>query len=632
MEAIFAEAYVPTNLRRMYLTRCSTLTAEDAPGPVWVLCLRELLGFAVEQPSITTEDLLKACNASADAMAEGFSPHKAQAGLRRASIAVAAKICAWHYERPELVLWLVQQLKKHAMLPQNRISVVVARQLCETTIKYQGIMRTAEESHHAGELLVRLVGLGTSGWQTTKMLWRDRSKHLVFALRYRAWSLLSGLADAGRSCLQVSLPFDADLWLCAAVERPSPVRRNILDRLLAHFRHVKIAAPHRLKCTQDKCLASTVVDAAFVHQFGHEPALIKALTLFVDVEHAVRGCPCSPHRETGFCISGLLPAWGGTGSSIIATVARHCRDLNNRRTAGGLVPYVPTADALAALMPVFVKAVQPKHERVARNVYDSMVAEHSRVAVAVLAASPFLDADEQAWRPRLLDTLKRRPEYWHRCLRNLALTADRVVSRHFAWLGPAPIQNLIEATAAAGGFATNDNTALRPHRKPEPFENHEMELLSGVVSLLGALAHHNVTPAEWMLDQLDTGKGSRIKLLEYALQHESTADWLLKGRYAGTWGKPAAHRTVALDAFTKAAVAGGPECLNLLHREAGLWTVKPADRHRGWWHLGGAFAKAALTFMAAATSRKCGVSIPSELCFIILDMAAAQATPLRIVQ
>lgn len=636
MEAVFAEAYVPASLRETYLRGCAELEAAANPGLVWVKCLSQLLSLAANNPAVETVKILRACEASAETLAEGFSAGKVPAATRQNSITVAAKICAWLGDREPLVAWLRRQLVSHGLIPSGvRLGVEVARELCEKATTFQGLMRREPESKHLGLLLLRLVSVGCRGNVTLRMLWQTRgSQHMRFTLRYRSWALLSGLADAGVGTLQTSVDFDADLWMCAAVERPCLLRRNILQRLLAHFRLV-MASPKPLKCTSKHCLATTSVHAAFAHTYAPEPALIKAVGLFVNAEHAARGCPCSPWRDAGGR-GGTMPAWGGNGSSGLAMVARQCRDLNTRSNALNKLGYNPTDDVLNAVAGVFSDAVQDRGPATSKTITGLVVAEHTKQAVAVLAAAPFLRGDEPApWRLKLLAALRGRQEYWLWCMRKLPYTCSQIQSRHYAWMGPGPIHNLLEAAAAARAFAATNQTPGIQWQSCIIDLSPEQQLLEAMDSALGVLSWKNTTlgsyVAAWLQAKSQSSHSTAtLAAVELMLQHPQFPLLALQGRYVGTWQIQPTN--VIAPETLQAATQIGPGCAALLRREAGLWTIKPKDFYRGWWHLGVGFSKAALTFMAALQQRRLRhqCSLPNELAVLVLANAACQVAPLRL--
>lgn len=647
MEAVFAQSYVPKALRPAYLKRCAVLAAVKSPGAAWVKCLIELLSLASDNPAeVNFDDVLQACEASADSLARGFKPGTVPRSDRHASVTIAAKICAWHYDRPDLVDWLDRQLKQHAMLPDSgRVHVEAARRICESAVVFQGFMRTAAESHKLGQVLIRLIGQGRNGKHTLRMIWRSRSDSgLDYALRHRAWTFLVGLAEAAAGTNSIAAAFDADVWLCAAVERPSPARTRLLELLLAHFRHLKTSSS-KFKCTSLKCMANVAVSAAFAHTFAPQPSLCRAVKLFMDEQHLARGCPHSLWRDTGFSTdrSCMQPAWGGDGSSGLAMIARECRDLNNRRNSRTGLGSNPTNEVLNAIAPALQGTVQMNCsdvQKLSASLTEGRLKLHTQQAVAVLSAAPFLDLDDdgppasaEPWRISLLKALRAcTPDYWHQCTRQLPRTASRIVSNHHAWLGRKPIFQLLESAAAARGF---QQSKVSQTLCTLPVEGEEIKLLESLSKVVQMLSSPRRSPGAWLAAELQKNRMDLLTLasLEHALNHPNLSSVLLKGRYDGVWGRKQQPVTAPYALLAQAEESGGKACAELLRRECGLTRLLPVDRSKGWWHLGRAFPRAAVGFMIAVVGKRTRQDIPRlpyELAIMILQHAAAQAAPIRL--
>ena len=658
MEAVFASAYLPSEHRPDFLRRCAEIRVATSPGTVWVQCLLELLYTAsssARSPPVPTDNVLRACEASAESLGPGLEPGKSVSEhLRAPCLAVVAKICAWHHDRPPLVAFAVRLLRTYAMLPSGRLPVHTARRLCNRAVTFQGHIRTDSDADALGTLLVRIAGLGKHGATTLRKIWHDRAgpiDGLQYAVRYRNWALMAGLAEAGSGPgppPRVSAQFDGDVWECAAAESPNEHRRNVLKHLLAQFRAAKLQG--KMHCSPYKCLAMTAIDAAFGSTHASNPDLIRCVQLFVDAEHVVTGCRCSAIRSIehdDVQNQYRMPAWGGEGSSCIAAIARRCIDLNTRRNADSRfsgLKHNPTRQVLTAVVPRLIEAVQSPKFAGAKDVVHGTVAMHTRQAVAVLAAAPFLDGDGQ-WRTDLLDALKTRAVYWHRCTSHLMLCGSRIVSQTHAWSAPAVMQNLVEAAAAAGAFSPlygNVKSTIAP-QTDDPIVSAEAirtwALTRALRVLAGPGGHggraetrigHTIAAIQINAAAAGTSRDAQrpavelMTAIEQALGHLRLPELLLAGRFRGSWGSSSSSLAKGNIALIKwAERIGGPRCGSLMRREAGLWNLKPSQRCAGWWHLGPGFAKAALCFMTATAKTGRSYFLPPEIAIVVLATAAA---------
>ena len=644
MEVVFADGYIPAGLRVDFLRRCAEFRAASHPGTVWVRCLLEMLYMAstnLHPAHILTADLVRACRATEETLQVGLAPGKVAEAIRGPAVGVVGKICAWHHGRPELVEWMLQTLKTCALLPAGRMPVDTARRLCERAVTFQGVLRPDADADALGRLLVRVVGLGSRGATTLRKLWHDRSDHLGYAIRYRAWALLAGLAENSAGPAgphpRVAVQFDCNLWECAAAEAQNQQRNTVLKQLLRHFRSAKMRGV--IQCNPFKCLAATTVDAAMLAP-DYNPVLVAGAKLFLTEEHAIKGCMCSAWR--GFRDASSrdeygLPGWGGDGSSCAATVARRCVELNTKRNKASGNGQTVTRAMLEVLTPMLAAALEPK-KPAAMNLYEGTIAQHTRQAIGVLAAAPFLDNGSEPERLRLLHALKGRAVAWRRCVARLPACGERVVSRLHAWEGPKPVQNLVEATSAAGAFQCDNNLsfdfALRStnlyQSSPEALRVWAMTTVLGMFAApcLGeavAKVHRRSQSVEHQQSVLEI-----MVALENALEHPEFSALALKGRFTGSWRckswrfDAGASRLIKFFERTGAAYT-----VKLLKREAGLWIVKPCDRFKGWWHLGRAFSDAARCFLAVtvygypATKLPQPNRLPPELAIKILAAAAS---------
>lgn len=638
MDAVFAEAYVPKELRAGFLKRCAVLTTARSPGVVWVKCLMELLSLASDNPSVETAVVLRACVACEDALSGGFRAGKVPATERQDSLTVAAKICAWHFNRPPLLEWIESVLRKHAMLPKcGRLNVEVARQLCHKAVNFQGVMRTAAESDQLGKVLLRLAGLGPKGRKTLCLLWQGRNDgDLDYTLRHRAWTFLLGLVEASAGTAHVAVKFDADLWLCAAVEAPSRTRSRLLKQMLAYFRHIKTTdAASALKCTPFKCMADVMIDAVFAHTYAEEPSLVQGVKLFLDDEHAARGCPCSSWRDASFG-TGMQPAWGGDGSSGLAMLARHCRDLNTRRAALNGLRYNPTDAVLCTVAPVIgraAKLVQQDAGKLSATLVEGAVKMHSQQAVAVLAAAPFLEcstARSSPWRHALTEAVRGLPSFWHLCVHQLPLTVSSIVSHHHAWLGSGPVQSIMDVAAAAHAFKTNP-CPLQVRRLPGT-EGLEGNLICAVVKVLKAFAAADCTIGEWLVQQLQRDSPDLVAVasLGLMLEHPRLPHVMLEGLYDGAWKRCRSGGMTVMtdDVLQRAKEAGGTKCVQLLMHESGAGPLRiPSASPADWWVLGCGFPKAVRYFLWMTHNTH--LRLPHELAMMVIKHAARLATVVR---
>ena len=649
MEVVFAESFVPSALRPDFLRRCASFRCADTgdtPGTVWIRCLLELLYMAstsnLHPVKIPRADLLRACEASTESVGSGLKVGKVAESLRSPCLAVAAKVCAWHNANPELVEWLLALMQNVSLLPSGRMPVNLARRFAERAVVFQGFLRTDEESDALGELILRVVGLGKHGSTTLRKMWHDRggpnTENLGYALRYRNWALLSGLAQAGSGPGPpplVFVQFDGDLWECAAAEAPNAYRQNVLEHVLRQFRSAKIRGA--IQCSPYKCLATTAIDAAFNYRRQPCDSLLRCVRLFVDAEHVIRGCKCSAYRSVGYDDADMyrLPAWGGDGSSCIASVARRCVELNTRKNADpkrSNLHFNPTSSMLEIIIPRLVEGLKKNKKLTGRmDVFDGTVLMHTRQAIAVLAAAPFLNGNGP-WRQQLLAALKGRTSLWNQCIRHMAMCGARIYSQLFAWKSPLPMLNLLEAASVAGAFNREVCNTFSPGSEAighlETPDSIRKWALLRVLFLFRAPKRlgHIIHEMQLMVENPDKHPEPTFQTmtaLEDALDHPEFPQLLLKGGYKGNWGFGTSWGGASYSKKKKlvewAGRTGGPRCEQLLRREVGLWQVKPCERYAGWYHLGPAFAKAALCFMTASKRH----NVPPELALVILDLAAA---------
>lgn len=650
MQAVFAEAYVPAGMRADFLKRCAGQTGELGAS-VWTKCLLELLYVAsTSSATIPTGALVRACETCTETLASGLDVKKKSDKIRKPSIEVAAKICAWHFDRPELVTWLVDLLKSVAMLDRGRMPVDLARRLCENAVTYQGLLRSDDDSDALGMLLLRLCSLGPYGGTTLRKLWNDRDEHLGYAIQYRAWKLLEGLAATTPSLYsedgpRVAVQFDCDLWLCAAAERLNDARRNILKDLLRHFRHAVLRK--KIQCSPYKCLAMTMIEAAMRPRRREgleepEPSLIGGVKLFLDYEHAVSGCKHSvwrsvnaDDRRSEYCRL-TLPAWGGVDSSCAATVARRCIEINTARNASNGPDGIcgnPTESIVELTTPLLLKAIENDDLGLAKSLFAGVVAQHTRQAIAVLAAAPFLNGSERS-RLQLVDGLQGRTKLWRQCIQRIPMCGERIMSRLHAWKPRDTVYNLFEAASAARAFQCDDGQAFRTALKLRRHNSHEASRLwaiSCALSMLSlptissGLAELHALASNMDLEEPDTMQlhvMDVVLVLQEALEHPEFSRFALEGRYTGHWHLPRAVSDPE-DLMAFAARIKSPELTNVLRREAGLWQIRPCDGHKGWWHLGAGFARAARCFMGLMDGyRNCTFTLPSEIAIIILGLAA----------
>lgn len=627
METVFCATYVPAELHDAFRRRCSDLKAATNPGTVWLKCLIELIGMAScpPTPPVTTDVLLRACWATEETLQVGLAPGRVPESKRALSIDVVAKLLSWHFKDEALQSWVFALLKRTALLPSGRIPVDLARRLCNRAVVFQGAARTDEDSDVLGGLLLRAAGLGRRGDTTIRKLWHDRDDHLHYAIEFRAWALLSGLASAsgghGEPLPKIAVVFDCNAWECAAAEKPDKHRNSVLRHLLRHFQSAKA----RLKCVPQKCLAATTVDAVMrCRRKEPDMVLLNGARLFLDEEHAVRGCVCSARQSSDLC---GLPAWGGHGSSCSALVVRRCVQIDPRRTAG---MWNPTTDMLNVLTPLLLKTVRTTGAPAKSRLITSVVARHTRLAVGVMAAAPFA-AESEPSRQMLVTALKGRSEFWQSCVVDLPACSERLTTRMFAWSGPGPMHRLLEAAAAAGAFVPDDGVALEAAVK-KYYKIQRLGIESVPIWATTAALAMLTTPC---LGQTISSFHARsgvvdaqeqvmeaIVALENMLKHPDFATMALIGGFEGSWANPwteAATEQRTLIKFMDRIRA--PNVAAVLRREARFCTLRIGDRHAGWWHLGKAFRRAAVAFIIATTNRT-PHTLPLEIALRVLCTAA----------
>ena len=248
-----------------------------------------------------------------------------------------------------------------------------------------------------------------------------------------------------------------------------------------------------------------------------------------------------------------------------------------------------------------------------------------------MAASPFLNGSEPS-RIALVQALKGRTAFWKECIFYLPACGQRLMSRIFAWDGPGPVQNLLEASASAMAFTPSDHdiAAMIIAGDEQCQRSVESIRLWAMVTMLSILSKPGLARSiakfhdysRVVRHQQKVMEG--MQALETILSHPEFPMLVLQGGFEGSWEHrwhDSYENQRALIEFMDRIRASNIAAV--LRREAGLHFVNPSDRFAGWWHLGKAFQRAATTFIAIMYGYgQSKYRLPLELALRTLSIAA----------
>lgn len=419
----FAAGHVHSTYHEIFLRKCSELLIMSAGKPIgWPDFLNEALSFSES----SLKNVAEPCRRCEMALAAGLETN-ARARDRKLSVAVLAKVLAWHCDNDEVQEWLLSFVYKNCMCKgpgQHRIRVKFA-----TAISTEVAWLTSHRHAAVGARLLKVLELGDNHQALLSMLWADRNNALM---RLFERCLLAPVAAAARAAakLRPATEFDSRV-----INYGEHVGREGDSKSL-HFNDIFSTVLVGLEqqtsaCDHKYCLVRTLVRAVF-RQPHRRPQCVTTLGNFVDAAHLSAGCP---HHSNTFA----------QRTSMLAAVVSNARQMSWGTRSTSVEALNDVVRACRKPLDAVLKAPTSSNSRLA-------ISTATCRALAVLAAHPF------ELPRRTVPNMS--PETWNIMMTELPNAGERIVLRESFW-GGKEMLNLMETAMKSGITALPLNDARR---------------------------------------------------------------------------------------------------------------------------------------------------------------------------